>query len=174
MIRRPPRSTLFPYTTLFRSLNVNALLRGFAWARLGLAGLLLAVGPVMPSGFVPGQDPVVLTLALLIAAVSSGVLLLFGPGGRPRPVAWLFGLLDIVLLTAIGAATGGGRAIFAFLYVLSVTGACMLLSRTGGLAMAGVASVPFAWGVVGPTLVPSSAFFQSAGETRAPEIPPTV
>src|SRR5690554_7285822 len=24
MIRRPPRSTLFPYTTLFRSLGVNA------------------------------------------------------------------------------------------------------------------------------------------------------
>src|SRR3712207_8023919 len=26
MIRRPPRSTLFPYTTLFRSLNFNPLL----------------------------------------------------------------------------------------------------------------------------------------------------
>src|SRR2546422_8589388 len=25
MIRRPPRSTLFPYTTLFRSLAVNAI-----------------------------------------------------------------------------------------------------------------------------------------------------
>src|SRR5258708_39716681 len=25
MIRRPPRSTLFPYTTLFRSLSLNAL-----------------------------------------------------------------------------------------------------------------------------------------------------
>src|SRR2546430_9044061 len=25
MIRRPPRSTLFPYTTLFRSINVNPL-----------------------------------------------------------------------------------------------------------------------------------------------------
>src|SRR5258708_11409072 len=25
MIRRPPRSTLFPYTTLFRSLSVDAL-----------------------------------------------------------------------------------------------------------------------------------------------------
>src|SRR5574341_126230 len=28
MIRRPPRSTLFPYTTLFRSSNENARLRG--------------------------------------------------------------------------------------------------------------------------------------------------
>src|SRR5258707_3330904 len=28
MIRRPPRSTLFPYTTLFRSLDLEALARG--------------------------------------------------------------------------------------------------------------------------------------------------
>src|SRR5258708_33476179 len=28
MIRRPPRSTLFPYTTLFRSRSLNALNRG--------------------------------------------------------------------------------------------------------------------------------------------------
>src|SRR5438046_8093585 len=121
----------------------------------------------MPSGFVPGQDPVVLTLALLIAAVSSGVLLLFGPGGRPRPVAWLFGLLDIVLITAIVAATGGGRSIFAFLYVLSVTGACMLLSRTGGLAMAGMASVLYAGVVLGRTVLPASVFFESPGEASA-------
>src|SRR2546430_12885567 len=28
MIRRPPRSTLFPYTTLFRSYNINVMTRG--------------------------------------------------------------------------------------------------------------------------------------------------
>src|SRR2546422_2440999 len=28
MIRRPPRSTLFPYTTLFRSLSARAVARG--------------------------------------------------------------------------------------------------------------------------------------------------
>src|SRR3712207_8782700 len=28
MIRRPPRSTLFPYTTLFRSVGVNFFVRG--------------------------------------------------------------------------------------------------------------------------------------------------
>src|SRR2546429_3558260 len=32
MIRRPPRSTLFPYTTLFRSLQQDRSLRGF-WRR---------------------------------------------------------------------------------------------------------------------------------------------
>src|SRR2546422_3178565 len=37
MIRRPPRSTLFPYTTLFRSLGLLGLLGLFA-LRLGLGG----------------------------------------------------------------------------------------------------------------------------------------
>src|SRR5437016_8094268 len=31
MIRRPPRSTLFPYTTLFRSLDITAGLAFEAW-----------------------------------------------------------------------------------------------------------------------------------------------
>src|SRR3712207_8112446 len=58
MIRRPPRSTLFPYTTLFRSLTIR-LLGGFrvavgdhavpdsAWRRRKVASLLklLALAP---------------------------------------------------------------------------------------------------------------------------------
>ena len=38
MLRRPPRSTLFPYTTLFRSGNqsVTNSARGFAAAALGI------------------------------------------------------------------------------------------------------------------------------------------
>src|SRR3712207_8561193 len=43
MIRRPPRSTLFPYTTLFRSLTESAVAMGLSPAR---AGLLLAAGSV--------------------------------------------------------------------------------------------------------------------------------
>src|SRR5258705_6211008 len=43
MIRRPPRSTLFPYTTLFRSLVVAV--RGKALRRVGAAdGIARAVG----------------------------------------------------------------------------------------------------------------------------------
>src|SRR5260221_13152463 len=34
MIRRPPRSTLFPYTTLFRSMNAHARDDGYAHAHL--------------------------------------------------------------------------------------------------------------------------------------------
>src|SRR3712207_881327 len=48
MIRRPPRSTLLPYTTLFRSLAVPAFVNSYAWISLlpGLdtyAGALLVV-----------------------------------------------------------------------------------------------------------------------------------
>src|SRR3712207_7426622 len=40
MIRRPPRSTLFPYTTLFRSIApVEAANRALARARIGWADL---------------------------------------------------------------------------------------------------------------------------------------
>src|SRR3712207_6947811 len=42
MIRRPPRSTLFPYTTLFRS--VGTARRGRPWHRAGATGR----SPVLP------------------------------------------------------------------------------------------------------------------------------
>src|SRR3989442_10483921 len=35
MIRRPPRSTLFPYTTLFRSVSVLATVAGWSLSALG-------------------------------------------------------------------------------------------------------------------------------------------
>src|SRR2546422_134516 len=70
MIRRPPRSTLFPYTTLFRSLTRSALEDDIA-ARIGaaqpleaLAGLLqspLALGVIdggaRPVGIAGGVEP---------------------------------------------------------------------------------------------------------------------
>src|SRR5258706_6238128 len=43
MIRRPPRSTLFPYTTLFRSLPFNLVRAGLAMRRAAwIAWVLLA------------------------------------------------------------------------------------------------------------------------------------
>src|SRR3712207_8945048 len=44
MIRRPPRSTLFPYTTLFRSAA-----RGLRGARDGRGGRAAAAGPRPPA-----------------------------------------------------------------------------------------------------------------------------
>src|SRR5438132_3305439 len=46
MIRRPPRSTLFPYTTLFRSLPVaafNFLMLVFAYLKFVRAEILLVI-----------------------------------------------------------------------------------------------------------------------------------
>src|SRR3712207_7699423 len=47
MIRRPPRSTLFPYTTLFRSaallVQTGSLVGDGAWAVVGLTGAAVLV-----------------------------------------------------------------------------------------------------------------------------------
>src|SRR2546422_10828538 len=77
------------------------------------------------------------------------------------------GIRDVAVT---GVQTCALPIFFAFLYVLSVTGACMLLSRTGGLAMAGGASVLYAGVVLGRTVLPTSVFFESPGETSAPEL----
>src|SRR5947209_16238398 len=49
MLRRPPRSTLFPYTTLFRSLNGGPMKR-HAWMVLALGLSLLTPGCILTSG----------------------------------------------------------------------------------------------------------------------------
>src|SRR2546421_11938070 len=48
MIRRPPRSTLFPYTTLFRSeltLELNNVLRAINEAKLQIQGVIFSQMP---------------------------------------------------------------------------------------------------------------------------------
>src|SRR2546429_4304998 len=48
MIRRPPRSTLFPYTTLFRSLNTGVPNTGVAGhSMVASAGQLVTVGALL-------------------------------------------------------------------------------------------------------------------------------
>src|SRR3712207_7333043 len=59
MIRRPPRSTLFPYTTLFRSGLAGALVGSSHLARLGAqAALLLESLTAGLAGLFPGVRPV--------------------------------------------------------------------------------------------------------------------
>src|SRR2546426_9317107 len=48
MIRRPPRSTLFPYTTLFRSVQAIARWDGTNWYSVGSG---LSANPGSPSVF---------------------------------------------------------------------------------------------------------------------------
>src|SRR5215216_7319419 len=81
MIRRPPRSTLFPYTTLFRS-RVDGLLLGQAGdrvradVRLALAVLhreidaVLLAADVDPAPLVHGVDPELVAAARQLAAGS--------------------------------------------------------------------------------------------------------
>src|SRR5258705_185107 len=69
MIRRPPRSTLFPYTTLFRSSGVQSRLLGMLRLERGANGCLpvlrldpshgVALGVVLLQGF-PVDLPVAL------------------------------------------------------------------------------------------------------------------
>src|SRR3989442_7217477 len=51
MIRRPPRSTLFPYTTLFRSQAVEYAEDASERAQLGGPSLLGAPSESLPGGF---------------------------------------------------------------------------------------------------------------------------
>src|SRR2546422_1865730 len=148
----------------------NRLLRGFGLARLAVAVLLLALGPMLPEELMPSGNGSILALALLIVVVTSGALAAFTPVTRPLRIAWLICLLDSALVTAVVAATGGARSIFAFLYVLSVTAACVLLSRTRGLAIAAVSSLLYTGIVVSRTVLPLSVFFEAPQETTALEL----
>src|SRR3989449_5511457 len=73
MIRRPPRSTLFPYTTLFRSLN----------ATFGNAAELIVAVVALRAGLVD------LVKASLIGSILGNLLLILGlalvAGGLTRP-----------------------------------------------------------------------------------------
>src|SRR5256886_4444863 len=75
MIRRPPRSTLFPYTTLFRSLGAAALVNGTA-VLVGLAAfaVLVLYSPVLKRRGVLGNVAVALVarLPLMYGAIAVG------------------------------------------------------------------------------------------------------
>ncbi|MBI4607711.1 MAG: PAS domain S-box protein [Candidatus Rokubacteria bacterium] len=146
--------------------NLSALLRRLSWARLLVSAVLLAAGALLAQwGALPFNLPP-FVLCLLGAGVASGVYLAVQPEvSNLRRFAWLQLILDVVLSTAILAATGGPGSIFSFLYVLSVTAACMLLSRQGGLVIAGLSSLLYAGLVLGKTILPLSLFMEPTEAT---------
>jgi two-component system, NtrC family, sensor histidine kinase PilS len=152
-----------------KALIVGGPLQGFAWARLGVSLFLLALAPIVPPGLMPGESQI-LAFGLIIALASSSAMLLLGPPTQPRRLAWFICLLDSALITAVVAATGGARSIFAFLYVLSVTAACVMLSRTRGLAIAAISSVLYTGIVMARTVLPLTVFFDAPQESTALEL----
>lgn len=152
-----------------RALNVGGPLRGFSWARLGVAVVLLALGPFVSPGLEPGEREV-FVLALLMALGSAGAVLILGTPVAPRRFMWFICLLDTALITAVVAATGSARSIFTFLYVLCVIAACVLLSRTRGLVIAALSSVLYAGIVVARTALPLIQSFDPPQETTALEL----
>src|SRR3712207_3729261 len=85
MIRRPPRSTLFPYTTLFRS--------GF--------GLALIAGPAIVALLAPTEA---VTTLMVLATVTTLLLLLVRRGSRPA-VRWAD--VRVVSLAAVPGIVAG-------------------------------------------------------------------
>ncbi len=153
-----------------KTFDANPLLRVVFWGRLGVAGLLLPLGSLLPDELMPGRNQAVLAISLAIVVLSSVVLLLSRPSARPQQLAWLIALLDLVIVTAVVASTGGARSMFAFLYVMLVTAACVTLSRTGGLTIAAIASCLYTALVFGRTVFPVTALFEVPEESTALEI----
>ena len=93
-----------------KEFDANPLLRGVFWARLGIAGLLLPLGALLPDAMIPGRNHAVLAVSLATVVLSSVVLLLSRPSTQPRQMAWLVALLDVAIVTAVVASTGGARS----------------------------------------------------------------
>src|SRR2546428_9257943 len=74
MIRRPPRSTLFPYTTLFRSADVGVLSVTVAVQLLGL-----------PTGTDAGAQRTTVLVSCWRAVPTQGPGLVRGLGAPPEP-----------------------------------------------------------------------------------------
>src|SRR2546430_2433942 len=115
MIRRPPRSTLFPYTTLFRSALLALLaLEGCGRGPAGKPGLQGPLGPVGPIALPPRIDSIAPPLA------SSGTKVRirgFGFGSSPQAFADGVPLTLAVIgsnelwATGLPAATGSATEI---------------------------------------------------------------
>jgi two-component system sensor histidine kinase PilS (NtrC family) len=150
--------------------ELTRLLRLFGWARLGIAQLLLLLAPLLPPELVPDASRGFLTILVLAVVVSSAGLLLAGGFAQPQRVAGLVCVLDTILITAVVSATGGPRSIYSFLYVLSVSAACLLLPRTAALALAGFASLLYTGIVAARTVFPVTALLEPPPETTALEV----
>src|SRR3712207_4235108 len=118
MIRRPPRSTLFPYTTLFRSFNQYIIQRALAAKNLGEAqkGVVFAayLKLLMPLIIVvPGIAAVVLAPELAKPDEAYPTMMSLLPPG-------LLGLVFAALVAAIIASTASKINSIATIFTLDL------------------------------------------------------
>src|SRR2546422_6014681 len=87
MIRRPPRSTLFPYTTLFRSVVATGMALRY-WRARGLVLLPFTAGLILAVVYGQFHYAVDALAGLIVAAMMLGVMQTAEATARqPLPVA---------------------------------------------------------------------------------------
>jgi two-component system sensor histidine kinase PilS (NtrC family) len=145
---------------------LRASLSGLNRARLITAAVALAVGGLLrqagafPYPFGP------FGLAVLAAVVACAILPLAHALIRDvRGFGRLQLALDVALVSAIVAASGGPQSIFVPLYVLAVLAASFVLPRAGALAVAGLSSAFYVAVVLGPTALASLGGVSGRGTT---------
>lgn len=138
-----------------RSQALRTSLGGLNRARLLTAATVLAVGALLrvTEAFPYALGPFALTV------LGAGATCLVLPmaerrGANLDRLAWVQFCLDAVVITAIVTASGRAQSVFIPLYVLLVVGACFVLSRIGGLVIAGVSSLLYLGPVGGRTMLP--------------------
>src|SRR5256884_6052146 len=110
MIRRPPRSTLFPYTTLFRSLlltNVSPVGVGSATLTATASDGPVFVTTTVYTRFVPGTTgspgPLLVTCTSAVAPRTSLTVALLFPGGSFTPA----GAVTVAVFASVPVALLG-------------------------------------------------------------------
>jgi two-component system sensor histidine kinase PilS (NtrC family) len=148
--------------------SLREALFGLNRARLIAAALVLLVGGLLRQADVFPYPFGPFAMAVLAAAIACAIL----PLGHafmvsPRRFAQFQLTLDVAVVTAIVAASGGARSLFVPLYVLVVMAGAFLLPRADGFALAGLSSALYLAVVLGRD---SLALFGMAPGTESPVI----
>src|SRR3712207_7529314 len=107
MIRRPPRSTLFPYTTLFRSRSFQAVTgpKTDLWLVKTVGVLVIAIGGVLCSAGLRRQaTPEIPSLAVGSAVGLAGIDVVYVARQRIAPIYLLDALAECLFAPLWGLA----------------------------------------------------------------------